>query len=409
VGRNGRAAHEQPGVEIEIVVDLGVWLSGIESFLSSREFMVGPGDSVRSLQTDDKAIELVHSALERSTHLLARILSRSVATGEPLPNDLSGLSSLYASLQECIQITSACRYAQVNGRDAARNSVLEKLRAEPAFCSVIGKAERVGEQFLPTILRRAASSSGHAVSCLDDVAALLPDFGKVLRWLSVVEGMLKADEPLKPTLVIFARVNEQVIELTERIDRRLSRLPGDDSQVFASLDAAAYTATIELKKVFSQELVSLPTLRACTAIYARIETAYSLLNDGFQQMLATLAREFDPQIEIYDLFPEFREKRDNSVALRKGLASLLETVQAAERKSEKDEISTMQAELHGFMASAVSFLFYKDIETFERFADEVVAARQSSDLVPILHRFGAYLETLLGQVGLRLVLQDEIG
>lgn len=409
VGRKGRATHERPGFEIEVIIDLGVWLSGIESFLSSREFRSAAGDSVLSLQADDKAIELAHAALERCVLLTARILSRSVATGEPLPNELHGLPDLYASLQECIQIAAACRNGKVNGRDAVRNTVLEKLRAEPAFCSVIAKAERSGELFLPTILRRAASSSGHAIPCLDDVAVLLPDFGRVLRWLNVVERMLKADEPLKPTLVIFARVNEQVIELTERIDRRLNGLPGDESQVFASLDAAAYTATIELKKVFSQELVELPTLRACTAIYARIETAYSLLNDGFQQMLATLAREFDPQIEIYDLFPEFREKRDNSVALRKGLASLLLTVQAAERNSEKAEISAMKTELYGFMASAVNYLFYKDIETFERFADEVVAARQSSDLVPILHRFGAYLETLLGQVGLRLVLQDELG
>lgn len=408
VSRKGRAVHEQPGVETEIIVDLGVWLSGIESFLSSKEFRIGSGHPVSRLHTDDKAIELVHSVLERCVLLTARILSRRPA-GKPVPNELYDLSGLYASLQECMQVAAACRNARVNARDTVRATVIEKLRAEPAFHTVIANAEREGELFLPTILRRAASSSGHSVPGLDEVASLLPDFGRVLRWLNVVERMLRADEPLKPTLVIFARVNEQVIELTERIDRRLKGLSGDESHIFASLDAAAYTATIELKKVFSQELVALPTLRACTAIYARIETAYSLLNDGFQQMLTTLAREFDPQIEIYELFPEFCEKRDNSVELRKGLASLLEAVQAAERRSKKDEISAMQAELHGFMASAVRFLFYKDMETFERFADEVVAARQSSDLVPILHRFGAYLETLLGQVGLRLVLQDEPG
>ena len=66
----------------------------------------------------------------------------------------------------------------------------------------------------------------------------------------------------------------------------------------------------------------------------------------------------------------------------------------------------MRSELREFVETTVRFLFYKDIETFERFAEEVFAARQSSDLVPILHRFGAYLETLYGQVNLRFVLND---
>lgn len=406
--RKTRTDNERPDVDVEIVVDLGVWLSGIESFLSSRELGIGSSDPLFILKADERAVELVHSVLERCTLLTARYLSRSVTRSDPRHHDSLDLSGLYTSLQDCILLVGACRNSPLNTRDTVRMAVLDKLRADAAFHAVVSKAEMEGERFLPASLLRAATNSGHVIPGLDDIAALLPDFGKVLRWLNVVERMLRADEPLKPTLVIFARVNEQVLELTERIDRRLKKLPGDDGQIFATLDAAAYTATIELKKVFSQELVALPTLRACTVIYARIETAYSLLNDGFQQMLTTLAREFDPQIEIYELFPEFRQKRENSFALRKGLTGLLETVRSAERSSEQDAISTMQADLHGFMGSTVRFLFYKDIETFERFADEVVAARQSSDLVPILHRFGAYLETLLGQVALRLVLQDEL-
>ena len=43
-------------------------------------------------------------------------------------------------------------------------------------------------------------------------------------------------------------------------------------------------------------------------------------------------------------------------------------------------------------------------ETTERFVEEVVAARAPADLTTVLHRFGAYLETLLGQVNMRAVL-----
>jgi len=49
-------------------------------------------------------------------------------------------------------------------------------------------------------------------------------------------------------------------------------------------------------------------------------------------------------------------------------------------------------------------LFYKDTETVERFIEEVLVTTDKKDLVPILHRFGAYIETLFGQVNMRTVL-----
>jgi hypothetical protein len=41
---------------------------------------------------------------------------------------------------------------------------------------------------------------------------------------------------------------------------------------------------------------------------------------------------------------------------------------------------------------------------FERFSEEIFATGEKKDIVPILHRFGAYIETLLAQVNMRTVL-----
>ncbi|MDQ3323521.1 MAG: hypothetical protein M3525_13985 [Acidobacteriota bacterium] len=49
-------------------------------------------------------------------------------------------------------------------------------------------------------------------------------------------------------------------------------------------------------------------------------------------------------------------------------------------------------------------MFYKDMETVERFIEEVLVTDNRKDLVPVLHRFGAYLETLFGQINMRTVL-----
>jgi hypothetical protein len=53
----------------------------------------------------------------------------------------------------------------------------------------------------------------------------------------------------------------------------------------------------------------------------------------------------------------------------------------------------------------VHYLFYKDKETVERFVEEIFVTRDKKDLVPILHRFGAYLETLFSQINNRTVLE----
>ena len=236
------------------------------------------------------------------------------------------------------------------------------------------------------------------------MSLILPRFARILKWLSVIGNMLEADEPLKHALIIFSRVNEQIFELVSYINNRLERFPNREADLFASLDAASYTASIELKKVYSKELAGLARLRPSPSIYARMETAHSLLNESFQQILAGFAGLLDPKTDVFSLFPNFQVKLEQSLVLRKELWKIVRLVQAAEKDPEKRHIDSLHHSLRGFMKQTVRFLFYKDTETIERFIEEILVTKQNKDLVPILHRFGAYLETLLGQVNMRGVL-----
>lgn len=406
----GRRRNAAPRVnvdqEIETTIDLGIWLLGIESFLATSG-ATADGKAGGVDIPAHKDLEVINAALQRCSLLVARTLSQAVAAGDLPIGAHSDLKKLHAVLKDALEISSSVRVARDPHLVSARKIILESLRREPAFHSLSRFAEREGEAFLPEPLRAAAGNSVHPTAELTDLAAILPRFGRILRSLRVIERMLAADEPLKSALVIFARVNEQILDLTLSIQRRLAKCQNEEADIFVTLDAAAYTASIELKKVYSKELAGLAGLRPPTSIYARIETAHSLLNDGFQQLLAGFAKEFDPATDVYEMFPGFREKQERSVKLRGQLLTIIKVVQAAEKTPEKREIDAMKGELRNFVDSTVRFLFYKDIETFERFAEEVFAARQSSDLVPILHRFGAYLETLYGQVSLRFVLNDQ--
>jgi hypothetical protein len=216
--------------------------------------------------------------------------------------------------------------------------------------------------------------------------------------------MLRHDEPLKPSLIIFSRVYEQTHDLIMHMNNRLSRFPNEEAAMFDSLDGASYTASLELKKVFSQELTGLVGIRPVPSVFARVETAYELLSDSFRQILAGFAKVIDPQVTPSDLFPNFQTKLEQSLALRLNLWHLLQKARAAEQNPGQKPLDGVNAELLKFLESTLKFLFHKDRETLERFAEEIFASSEKKDIVPILHRFGAYIETLLAQVNLRNVL-----
>jgi hypothetical protein len=237
-----------------------------------------------------------------------------------------------------------------------------------------------------------------------DLFNVVRGFSRILFGLSCVERMLAADQPLKPALLIFARVFEDTQELVNHINHRLIRFPDEDAELFRVLDSASYSASIELRKVFDQELAGLVTVRSAVTVYARVETACATLRDGIQQTLAGIARMIRPDVGNSDIFPDFKMKFDESFRLRHELAAILAAVRALEQSAESKDLSPER--LNAFVSGPVQSLFYKDRESVERFVEEILRTPDRKDLVPILHRFGAYLETLFGHVNNRTVLAD---
>lgn len=394
--------------DAETATELGIWLSGIESFLVAGHYSFSDPEGVKSSPDSTKEFRITQAALLRCARLNAQLLSVYDPASSTCPASGRELSELASVFRDSILIgDSMLRSPSLGFAEwkAWSSALSDRLVHLSAFQKLIRAAELDGEKFLPAPLKKIidgnALDQDHA-----ELALVLPRFARVLRWLSVVGKMLEADEPLKPALLIFSSVNEQIQELITSINNRLERFPNEEAELFASLDAAAYTASIELKKVYTQELAGLARLRPAPTIYARMETAHSILSEGFQQMLTGFARLMDPKADGLVLFPNFKAKLDQSIVLRKELADLSELVQATEKDPAKNRIESLQKVLREFLKEDVRFLFYKDSETVERFVEEILVTRQNKDLVPILHRFGAYLETLFGQVSLRAVLAN---
>ncbi|HLM60619.1 MAG TPA: hypothetical protein VK308_07445 [Pyrinomonadaceae bacterium] len=409
----------------ELAFEIGLWLSGLESFLSVRSHSFAEENRAKAASRDwAKEFRLTHSTLllcSRMMFQLGKTIKDKEDSADEIDLDFGDNSfsqqSFEISTDEIYKLSQILKSSILLNESLLRAAPLkfgewtawsgflyEKLKTARAFDILIETAERQGEQFLPEILRNLLDTKPMPLTLEADLRLVLPRFGKILKWLSVVDRMLKQDEPLKPSLLIFSRIYEQIQEMMAYVNNRLLRLSEEEDALFGSLDGAAYTASIELRKVYQHELAGLAEIRQTPLVYAKIETAYSLLNDSFQQTLLTFAQLIDPEIEPTKLFPNFQSKLKQSLILRQNLWRVFKSVQKAEQNPEKDQLESLRRELTDFLNTTLYFFFYKDMETVERFIEEVLVTTDKKDLVPILHRFGAYLETLFGQVNMRAVL-----
>ncbi len=394
----------------EVLFELGLWLSGIESFLVNWDRIARETQKAGQPEASwTKEFRLTHAALiicsELNYELRSGIAVRS--TGSPIGVSADDCDSLVLFFRELIPLN---RNLMVSGPlkfDAWKSwssILLEKLRNTPEVQAFSRGWGRDGLGHLPSDLKKLLERKSLSFSDRADLTEVLSRFAIIIRSLDVVGRMLRNDEPLKPTVLVFAKVHEVSQDLISFINNRLARFQDEGAELFASLDGASYTASLELKKVYQQELTGLVGIRPAPSIHARVETAYASLNDSFEQILAGFARLVDPQVVVTDLFPGIHLKLERSLSLRRHLWKALQAVKAAEADPQKNLVEGVKKELTIFMSDPINFLFFKDRETLERFGEEVIATADSKDLVPILHRFGAYLETLFGLVNMRTVL-----
>ena len=407
----------------ELAFNLGLWLSGLESFLNLRSNTLVEENSTNSDWS--KEFSLTHSVLLLCSKLtldLAKnigIYNNSELNQDEIKLLENSSNELNISFDEVQELTHALkesvllsegllRAAPLNFNEwrAWSNSLADRLKKVSAVESLIRFAEKEGENALPEFLQNLLKKDEIPTEIIADLKMVLPHFAKILKWLSVVGRMLENDEPLKTTILLFTRIHTLMQEMMNYINNRLLRFNNEENDLFGSLDGAAYTASIELRKVYNQELKGLTEIRPTPLIYAKIETAYSLLNDSLQLTLVNFAQLIDRNIEPTDLFPNLQTKEEQSLLLRENMWNVLQAVKEAEQNPEVDLINDLNQKLVSFRDENLYFLFYKDMETVERFIEEILITKDTKDLVPILHRFGAYIETLLGQVNMRVVLAN---
>jgi len=399
-GRNGEAIEGTTDREFE----LGLWLRGLEAFCSIGRLAFPQNPKHATTHDYKNECRITQAVLLRSSELAFEIERQSSTTfDERAINFASTTIKTLLTLNAALLRSDSLAFDEWQ---AWSRLAADRIRKTDVYQFFEADFRRSGTSFLPNRLRELLDSERLSVAERRDLAAFLPSFGGILKSLEIVGRMLRDDEPMKPTLAVFAFVYEAANELISDINVRLDRFEDESSELFGMLDAASYTISIEIKKAFSYELSSVIGLRSASSIFARIESAYGVLNDNIQQLCTGFARLAEPGINAIDIFPVFHQKLNQSVELRGRLWEILSIVRELETEPTAKGLAGLRTELKRFLTEPVSFLFYKDRETFERFCTEIAITSEITDAGPVLHRFSAYLETLFGQICIRAVLSN---
>ncbi|HEY0320168.1 MAG TPA: hypothetical protein VGC66_04285 [Pyrinomonadaceae bacterium] len=411
---------------------LGLWLRALLSFFKARNHPFSETEQTEAATRDwANELRIARRCLLYSAQLALSLSKPQIAgegstvltgTGElSLPDTLVPADAAQASVSNdstfalAETLTTLCamceammesrwvsfhayaHFGKLLSRELERVSVARRLMLAADYYAAAGL-----QAPLVTIVRNAIAPAAQGA----DLLAVFSSLARMIQRLRFIEGVLRRDQPLKFLLPIFTLLHEEGRSLVEFIETRAMRAEGLDEAVFDNLDGTNYAVSMELRKVFAHELVGLSSLRQPTAIYAKVENAYGLLRDCFQQSTVALAQIFDPSLEGAQLFDTFQTKLQQSLALRRDLWTLLLLVRRAERERDQRPVAPLLERLAEFREGSLRYLMYKDWEACERFMEEVGAARGAVELAPVLHRFGAYMETLHGQVNMRAVLAN---
>jgi hypothetical protein len=419
--------RERSSVSIDSsLIELHIWQLALRSFFNLRNHSLSDAEKAEIISRDfSPEVRIVGHVLKRSLLLSLNCTPEKPAASFNLEEgsafDAMSLNPSASSTQAVASPLSPLVNTLGDLCDVCDSALSSKVDLQVWTCvERIVRGELAQSQFIKQLERRVSGGTLKRLhpelleltgriapaTLAADMSVIFSRLVELLEQLRVVETLLRQDAPLKQALAIFTLVHEESRSLIEFIERRAVRTEEIDGKVFDALDCTGYAVGVELSRVFGRELVGLVSLRQSPAIYTKVENAHGLLRDSFRQSLLALTQVFDPTLDGSLFLQFFHARLEQSLSLRRDLWLLLQLVLQAEKDRDRRPLAPLLAHLDDFQQGSLSFLMYKDWETFERFAAEVHAARGAVELTPVLHRFGTYLEALFGQINMRTVLAD---
>lgn len=391
----------------ELGADLGIWLTAVANFAASR----GVSRVCRRLTPEvaPAMTRILHAGCVRALLTASQIHAVEIKTKGSSDGHARAIVD---ALREPAIIGATCweRPFTVSELISWSKLIDDRLsRGASSMEHFQQMTNAAAERLVQDLLDRFTPVDTAPAPILAEIKLILRKFGKIFRYLDAVKVLMTSEGQIKPAVIIFIQIESLCNDLAKLLESRSEEFRAVDPEFADLLDGASYVFSIETRKVFDKELSGVMEIRSVPSVFARFEAAHALLLEGSQQTVIALAKHLNGEVDAADIYPYLKVKRDSSVLLRSDLRSLAADVASAETLADAASAEMVRKKLDDFLSGSAKYLYYKDIETIERFYEEIEFAGSQSETQQILHRFNAYLETLLGQVSLRSVLDQGDG
>ncbi len=236
------------------------------------------------------------------------------------------------------------------------------------------------------------------------VAKVVLSLYRLLNCLKYVENDLAQNRPLKNSLMIFVLLRSEMNLLAEYLENKVMLDPWLPATLHERIDAILYAMRMEMKKVFSHELVGMIYQRHAQQVFVKVENSHGLLRDCLQNAIVQIVQAFEPEFDGNELFHNLKARLTESLRLKEDLAILVHYVKIFQEKRKTADPADLIDTLQHFREVSLRFLMYRDWDDYEKFMEEISIASGRAEMADVLHRFEIFLKTLLGEVGKRSVL-----
>ena len=239
------------------------------------------------------------------------------------------------------------------------------------------------------------------------MASVFLELFRILRYLQAVSLQMHDAGALKRSLLIFSLVNAELSLLIQFLKDEFLRKEHPDGHFLVLIDGAAYSLSMELKKVMEKELLDAASLQQYQLIFSKIQNSQGILLNSVQQIVYALAQYFDPRLRGDQIFPDYVTKLEQSLRLRADIVDLRDYVVKFAQEGGLPAISALVKKTEWFRSNSMKYLMYKDWGEFNNFYQEICACHSVGNLNFALHRFKAFLTTLIREVSKRSILQNQ--
>lgn len=340
------------------------------------------------LRKDDIVDPYVGRLLRRKSPQAGLTLLRE--SFEDLQLVLTDLTKLSRIPYQTFQSIGRLIYREIRRNDYLGLMIDKKFKAQ---------YDRISNEAIGELLYRVGERQTRRL-----VAKIFLELFRLLHYLEYADPRKRERGELRTTILIFTLVASETRNLLEqlRVEMRRAGLRPDLGE---TIERFIYVIPLELRKVLDTELTDISSFKQADSIYISIENSHGILRDCFQQSVIQLAQVFDPEIEGREVFGEYANRLEQSLALKGDLSKLVVIVDRFNKNQDVQLARSVKQSVALFHHRCLRHLMYRDWASFEMFSGEIAHCDSISGLKQITHRFEAYLRTLLREISKRNVLR----